>query len=726
MTTFFATTPKGIEPLLAMELRQWGADNIIQGKAGVSFTGKLATAYRVCLWSRVANRVLLNLSTFPANDTDSLYAGVRSVDWSQHMYAHSSLAVNAHSAQSALSHSQFIAQRVKDAIVDQFRSFDNIRPSVDRHSPDIRINVYVFKNRVRLSLDLSGESLHRRGYRQSGGGAPLKENLAAALLLFVDWPDLAKSGAALCDPMCGSGTLLIEAATIAADIAPALQREQAGSAAWGFSNWRRHQPEVWKALVEEARQRRCTGLKLLTQIVGSDQNPKLVNIAKANITAAGLGDYIRVHCADIAQLDVDASQRGLIITNPPYGERLNTDGTLAALYSSMGQAFRCALNWRIAVFSGNPALAYRFRLPQRSALALKNGAIACRLLMYQVPVTALGEGDSTTNQPVCSESAKSAVAMFTQRLKKNKKSLSSWCKSTAVSCYRIYDADLPDFALAIDLFNCLDGLTRVHLQEYAPPKTVDADRAKQRLDAALKALPTVLECDPQQIHVKVRYRQRGNTQYKKLARRDEFHAVEEGGCKLWVNFVDYQDCGLFLDHRKVRQKIYKLARGKRFLNLFAYTGAASVYAALGGARSVTSVDMSSAYLDWMQKNFGLNQLAPSHYEFILADCLQWLQAAQENARRYDLILLDPPTFSNSKRMDQTWEVQRDHAAMIHQAMHLLADDGLLLFSCNRKKFALDDALQRSLACREISRQTVSRDFLQSRVTHRCWAITRRE
>ncbi len=710
--TFFATTPRGMEPLLMAELSEFGARQVSPGSAGVSFTGDLPVAYRACLWSRVANRILLSLGEFPAPDEQSLYNSVGTLDWSRHLTSSSTLAVNVHSAKSNISHTHFAAQRVKDAIVDQFRGIDGSRPSVDRDRPDVRINAYLFRNRLRLSLDLSGGSLHRREYRRSDGAAPLKENLAAAILLFAGWPEIAARGGNLIDPMCGSGTLLIEAAMIAGDVAPGLNRTH-----YGFTGWGQHDAQVWRTLREQAECRRRAGLTSIPAIYGFDIDGKALGSAADNATAAGLRQHICVEKRDVASLQFDSSiEHGLLVVNPPYGKRMDADSGLAKLYSTLGKAIRRHHGWRAAVFTGNPKLTHRFRLTPSDSKNLNNGELACKLQLYRV-----SENGAPTAPEINASPADDGSVMFANRLTKNCKTLGSWAKSTGVDCYRVYDADLPEYAVAIDLYPGTDAILRVHVREYAAPQTVDAERARHRLQQVMDAIPSLLDCDARQVYLKVSARQRGAGQYRKIARREEFHEVLEAGCRLLVNLADYHDCGLFLDHRKVRRKMGKLARGKRVLNLFAYTGAASVHAALGGASHVTTVDMSTTYLDWARKNFAINGLSSDDFEFVREDCVQWLSQPY-SGKKYDLILLDPPTFSNSKRMSSSWDVQRDHTDIIEKTMRRLSDNGLLLFSTNRQRFKLDSNIEKKFSCRDISRQTVPRDFTRNAGIHRCWEI----
>lgn len=717
----FATAPKGIEPLLAAELLQLGATDARETRGGVTFTGELELAYRVCLWSRLANRVLLQLADFPAPDTDALYAGVQTVDWTRHLPPEATLAVDVTAVASPIAHTRFAAQRTKDAVVDQLREANGTRPSVDIKNPDLRLHVHMGKTHAGLSLDLSGESLHRRGYRHLGVAAPLKENLAAAILVRAGWPAIANSGGPLLDPMCGSGTLLIEGALIAADIAPGLLRER-----YGFHGWKRHDPDVWSALLAETRQRRTTGLARMPRILGFDSDRHAIHAALENIDRAELTGHVHVERRDLGDTTVPPGPAGLLVVNPPYGERIGEATSLAPLYAALGNVFRERFTgWRAAVFTGNPELGKQLGIRARRLHTLYNGPIVCKLLQFDLdPKWVMGADrpDATTGAPAA-DTLPEGARMFANRLRKNLKALSRWREREDISCYRLYDADMPEYALAIDLY---EGRERwVHVQEYAPPKQIDADAAQRRLREALQVLPQTLDVSTANVFFKVRRRQPGKQQYTKLADQGRFHEVREGPCRLLVNFTDYLDTGLFLDHRPTRRMIGELARGRNFLNLFAYTGAASVHAAVDGARSTTSVDLSTTYLDWARRNLALNGFSTERHTLIQADVLDWLE--RHDARhRYDLIFLDPPTFSSSKRMDGTLDIQRDHAGLIHAAAKLLAPNGVLLFSNNYRRFRLDQAALTGLQVEDITAQTIPQDFRRNPRIHQCWLIRRGE
>lgn len=714
--TFFATTAKHMESLLAHELLGLGCQGVTESRAGAGFTGGLADAYRVCLWSRVANRVLLVLGRFPAATPEALYSGVHALPWHEHFDTSDTFAVDFTSGQSAVTHSHFGALKVKDAVADAFRARSGERPSVRTERPAIQINVYLLQDQATVSLDLSGESLHRRGYREQGVSAPLKETLAAAILLRTGWPEIAAHGGALVDPMCGSGTLPIEAALMAADIAPGLGRDY-----WGFQHWKRHDSQAWASLVEEAQARRTRGLDGLPDIRGYDRDTRAVRAALANIERAGLHGHIHIERRDLetcAPLRPD--QTGLVVVNPPYGERLGRDTELPALYTRLGGVLRERFGgWRAAVFTGNPELGKTMGLRARRMHTLYNGALPCKLLHFDIsPEWYVSDQPRPMTEAERGEGAR----MFANRLRKNLKHLGRWAQREGIHAYRLYDADLPEYAVAVDVYQ---GDRRwVHVQEYEAPKTVDPRKARLRLREAMGVILDVVEIPEAQMFFKVRRKQKGHTQYEQLASTQRFHEIGEDGCRLLVNFEDYLDTGLFLDHRLTRSLVSTLAKGRHFLNLFAYTGTASVYAARGGALSTTTVDMSKTYLEWARRNMALNGYGGTEHRFVHADCLTWLSGPGEAPREYGLIFLDPPTFSTSKRMTGTLDVQRDHVMLIKQAIRHLSRDGILLFSTNLRRFRLDTDALSDLAMENITRATLPRDFERNPRIHHCWKISR--
>jgi 23S rRNA (guanine2445-N2)-methyltransferase / 23S rRNA (guanine2069-N7)-methyltransferase len=715
MQQFIATAPKHMERLLAEELQGLKAEEVAETRAGAAFKGTLETAYRACLWSRVANRVLLPLASFAAASPEELYRGVQGISWRDHFEVTDSFAVEFNSSRSAISHSHFGALKVKDAVVDQFREQLGERPSVSTEQPDIRINLYLFQDQATLSLDLAGESLHRRGYRQQGMGAPLKENLAAAILLRANWPEIAAQGGALVDPMCGSGTLPIEGALMAADIAPGLLRRH-----WGFLKWKGHHPELWEKLLSEARQRREQGIAAMPSVTGYDQNHKAVGIARENVRRAGLEDLVQIQKRELQKTKPrGGEENGLVVANPPYGERLGSGSELPALYGRLGETLRENFTgWRGAIFTGNPDLGKRLGLRARKVHTLYNGAIECKLLHFDI-VPERFVNDRKFPAPLPAEFRSDGARAFANRLQKNSKHLGRWLRREEISCYRLYDADLPEYALAVDVYE--GEKLWVHLQEYQPPKSVDSGKARQRLREAIGVILEILEVDEERLFFKVRRQQKGSAQYERLGETGRYHQVQEGGCRFWVNFEDHLDTGLFLDHRFTRRMLGELAAGKRFLNLFAYTGTASVYAAKGGALATTTIDMSNTYLDWAKRNMALNGFQGPEHQFVRVDCMEWLRRGG-GGRHYGLIFLDPPSFSTSKRMEDTLDLQRDHVQLIRQAARLLEPDGVLIFSNNLRRFRMDLEALADLEVEDISRAILPKDFERNPKIHNCWRI----
>lgn len=733
---WFVTCPKGLEGLLGDELAELGMHNRRETVAGVSLRGTLQDAYLICLWSRLANRVLLPLTTFPVASADDIYAGASAVNWSEHFGAEATFVVDFIGTGSGIDNSHYGALRVKDAVIDYFRRTTGERPGIEQQTPDIRLNVRLARGSATLSLDFSGDSLHRRNYRVEGRSAPLKENLAAAILLRAGWPEIAARGGALVDPMCGSGTLLIEAGLIAADIAPGLLR-----ADFGFLRWRHHQPAYWQELLAEAEARKRAGLtkfrhawdtaapQTTTPIWGYDWDSNAVQASAANIVRAGLENIIQVRHGAVSALRNPAPKAvpGLVVTNPPYGLRLGEEEGLRDLYRRLGVVLKRHFGgWRAAVFTGNNALSFELGLRRDKRYRLFNGTIASELLLFDIRADVANNPAPGTQAATSVAPLTSGAQMLANRLRKNQRKLAPWLKRTGTMCYRLYDADLPEYAVAIDCYG-----EHVHVQEYQAPTSVDEDSARRHLREVRSAVNEVLAPQGQKVFYKQRRRQRGNEQYQRSRHAETgVFTIAEGAAALEVNLSDYLDTGLFLDHRPVRRLIAERCASRagqqkpvRFLNLFCYTATTTVQAALAGARHSLSVDMSNVYLEWAQRNFALNDLDPRAHQLLRADCIAWLGTA---SGEYDIILLDPPTFSNSKKMAGVLDIQRDHAALLRQAMGLLAADGLLVFSNNFRQFNMDPAVMEKYQVEDISAATIDKDFERNPRIHTCWLLTHRQ
>jgi 23S rRNA (guanine2445-N2)-methyltransferase / 23S rRNA (guanine2069-N7)-methyltransferase len=720
---FFAACPRGVADLLASELRGFGITVTREHPAGVSFRGPLAHAYLACLQSRTASRVLRTIATVPIETVDAMYEALKEIPWEEHLAPQGTLAVDVVGESPAwLRHSQFAAQKAKDAIVDRFRARTGERPSVDLASPDLRISLRLARTHATVGIDLGGEPLHRRGYRVSGVEAPLKETLAAALLLRCGWPAIASQDGGFADPMCGSGTFVIEAALIAADIAPGLLRRR-----FGFERWLQHDAEAWASLRESALERRNVPVLGRDRFRGFDRDQSAVRASIANANRAGLGDHLSFERRDITSLPQAREPGGLVLVNPPYGARLEDEQTLVATYAELGRALIGRFpGWEAGVFTGNPPLGRALRLRAYRAHTFFNGPIECRLLRFELkPETVEPDAETARRDRLEAAKIRPGAAMFANRLRKNFTRLESWAKREDVACYRVYDADMPEYSFAIDIYG--NGERWACVQEYAAPPTVSRDAARGRRDEVLSVLPEVLGLPQQRIALRLRQRQRHGEQYQKVDSEQVFHVVREGRYRFLVNFTDYLDTGLFLDHRITRQRIGELAAERRFLNLFAYTGTATVHAVGGGATASTTVDMSRTYLDWAKRNLEMNGLAGPGHAFVHADCLAWLEEqAQPGRQRYGLVFVDPPTLSRSKRMEREFDVQRDHAQLLRRIEALLEPRGLILFSNNYQRFKLDPAVLADFEVEDLGRATIPEDFRRNPKIHVAYLLKRKE
>ncbi len=723
--------------------------NITQTKlhtGGVSFCGDIGLAYKACLWSRVASRILLQLKAFDISSDEDLYSEIMEIDWSEHFSEDNTLAIDCFSSHSIVSNSHYATLRVKDAIVDQFMQNTGHRPSIDRDNPDIRINVYLSDKECLLYLDLSGDALHKRGYRLVTGSAPLRETLAASMLYRAKWSDYYEKGLPFYDPMCGSGTLIIEAAMMAANMAPGLLRHNTGRH-FGFYHWKQFATQQWDDILNDAEEKKQKGLRSLPVICGSDNSEELVGITRKNIKDAGLPSFIKISLQDASKnLTPCAEGAGLIVSNPPYGKRIGQVQLLRTLYHRFGQQLKANFDgWTVGIITTEPELAKSLGLRAFRKNTLFNGALKSVFYQYKInsqnPLEqkkrALTEqesiytpaaddnSDQSEESIAINKTASEHALMFSNRLKKNYKHLKKWARKNKISCYRVYDADIPQYAVAIDLYE-----DWIHVQEYQAPKTVDKNRAFQRINDVIDVVADILETRQDKVVLKVRKKQEGSAQYHKHDTKDHKMTVQENGLKFIINMYDYIDTGLFLDHRNTRQLIKTLANKRRFLNLFAYTGSATVYAAAGGASSTTTVDMSNTYLNWAKENLSINGYADNVYtqnrhNFIREDCLKWMQQAIFDKQKYQLIFIDPPTFSNSKKMETSLDINRDHSALLSGSLALLADDGLIIFSTNARNFKLDSSIKEDCYVREITAKTTTEDF-KRKPLHRCWCLAKQE
>jgi len=668
------------------------------GKGGVRLTGGLAEAYQAAYQSRLASRLLLPLVTVEAGTPDELHKALTQFNWGEHIKAQTSFAIEA-KTQGENRHSHFVALRVKDALRDFFNAKKTRPPQPAPEDPEITFHLYWIGDQAELSLDFTG-SLFMRGYRPPDAQAPLKENLAALLLYKCRWPELAAQGKPLVDPFCGSGTICLEGAMMAAQIpAGSLKRQ------WGFTHWPGHDPALWAKVKAEADARR---VPLAVKIWGRDESQRAIEQAIAAARRLGLEKELDFDQAMAERLDLPR-QPGLILTNPPYGKRIGEDDDLAQMHRDFGEALRAkAIGWELGLFTAKPEFARELGIRAHRTHDLYNGPLEAKLLRFQIEPSRFWGQDAPKKEQEISEEAQECF----NRILKNQKKLKGWLKQEGVTCYRLYDRDLPNYAFSVDVYE--DHLL---LAEYEPPKEIDPAHAARRAREMVQGLPGLLGLPPEKLIVKLRKSQKGKSQYEAQTQSKTLIA-QEAGMRFELELLAYLDVGLFLDGRNLRQWIKQQARGKRFLNLFAYTCTATVAAALGGAKSTVSVDLSHTYLDWGRQNFKLNQIPFAGHEFMKADCLQWLTQAKGT---WDLILLDPPSFSNSKSMEQDLDIQKDHGSLIQQTCRLLAPGGMLVFMTNKQRFKLDAASLTGLQVEPFTATTLPPDFSRGKI-HQSWLI----
>lgn len=690
---WFFACPRFIEPLLAEELTAFGAVQVKIGHAGVQAMGDLRFGYYTMLWSRLASRATLQLAQGYGKNQEELQTLLASIPWQEHLRPDGTLKVRFFGRNDNIRNTQFGAQWVKDQISEYFLEREGIRPSVS-DNPDVLVVVNLYKGNASIGLELNQQSLHIHGYLDPDAHQPVRENLAAAILIRSGWPDMLASDAGnltLFDPQCMTSTLLIEGAMMALDTAPGLLRGKTVA-----SRWLGHDASLWETLLNEARQRQTAGFSQAGRYVFSTAGSQdALKSLQADWQSAGLPGSLLLS---------PPKSPGLAVTCLGYDETVNITA-LQPAYTNLGQQIAALpAGFRAAIFTDANAPIALTNLFYSKEYRLLNGETESKVYLFD-------------NLEQKERVANVFADDLANRIKKNLRKLKPFIKSGYSNAYRVYDADIPGYAIAIDRY--ADWL---HVQEYAPPKTIDEKVAKQRLEQALMTLPGVLGVKPAQIVLKQRKQQKGKKQYEKQGRAEQSLIVTEHDVHLKVNLTDYLDTGLFLDHRPMRHWMQQHSKGKRVLNLFCYTGAVSVHAAVGGAKRVDSVDMSATYLKWAEDNFRLNRLPsePYKYRFIQANVVEWLQKCDAH---YDLIFLDPPTFSNSKRMQDVFDVQRDHADLIRHCMRILEPGGTLVFSNNFRRFRLDPDISERYRVQDYHRQSLPEDFQRNPKIHACWLIT---
>ena len=689
--TLLATDDVVADEILAQGLEVKG-----RSLGWVTGIGSIESAYRVMLHSKVGDRVVWVLDSTESPTPEAFREFLSGIQWFDLLYPGTPIRVDISGKINWLRDTRFAGQLVMDAIRDQAVIRGAPRPEYESADPGVRIAVRFGRGQVDIGITLNLTPLHQRGHRTDGGEAPLRDTLAQVMLhrLKVD----STPADFIIDPCCGSGTLLIEAATRLGAMAPQRLRS-----AQLLSKWTGLETISWTDLVAEAK---GAERPVSSRLIGFDFDPDAVDRARENVERAGLSNLIEISQADLHDLRpeglVGPQERGWIIANPPYGERLAYGNELPDLYRSLGEVAKQFQGSQLGVITSNPELSQSMKLRADKKWEMQAGGL--RLVISRFPIADTSELLSAMEgvEKAPPEEVMPLLNRITGNIRKRAKLL----KNNDIDCYRIYDADLPEFNVVIDRFG-----EHLHIQEYRPPKTVDAKRAAVRRQLIRQWVPKHLGLSLKQAIYKERFRQQGNTQYEK---QDSplWISAHENGLFFDVNLTTYTDVGLFLDHRPLRRWLLADTRGKKVLNLFCYTGALSVAAAKGLARQVTSIDTSRTYLGWAERNFSKNGLNPLHYEFIRTNILEWL--LRDPDPKYDLIILDPPTFSNTKSSDETLDIQRDHAQLLWDTAAWLKPGGVIYFSNNAKGFKLDDVVLDDFLVTDLTSQSIDCDFDRGR------------
>ena len=703
-----ATCAFGLEAVVKRELAALGYGGRVVSPGRVQFAGDPAAICRANLWLRTADRVLLQIAAFAAPDFEALFETTKAIAWHDWIPRDGAFPVIGRSLKSQLSSVPACQRAVKRAIVDSLHNAYRT-DSLPETGAAFKVEVAILNDQATLTIDTTGPSLHKRGYRDLSAKAPLKETLAAAMVLLSFWnPDRP-----LIDPFCGSGTIPIEAALIGRNLAPGRHREFAAQ------NWPGISQDVWNDAHAEADGEARASLP--ETLIGTDIDGQVLGLARRHAQQAGVGDNVHFQQRSF---DALSSKRkfGCLIANPPYGQRLGEQRELEPLYRSIPAVLRKLPTWSHFILTAYPDFESKIQREADRRRKLYNGRIECTFYQFHGPKpgeTSSPEQDAP-DQPVfggLSAKADEQAQLFQSRLVKRARHLRRWPTKQGITCYRLYERDIPEIPLIVDRYE-----DHLHITEYERPHDRDLGQHAQWLDLMAATAGRALEIDRRHVYLKQRSRQRGTDQHERVSDSRREITVREGGLEFIVNLSDYVDTGLFLDHRITRSMVRDAADGSTFLNLFGYTGAFTVYAVRGGAARTTTVDWSRTYTEWAERNLSLNGLSGRQHRFVRADVREYVRDLP-NQPTYDLAVVDPPTFSNSKRSDDDWDVQRDHVALLNEVLMRMKSGGVLFFSTNFRRFKLSAAEIDSTSIHEISKQTVPADFRNRRI-HRCWRIVR--
>jgi 23S rRNA (guanine2445-N2)-methyltransferase / 23S rRNA (guanine2069-N7)-methyltransferase len=740
-----ATAAAGTEAVVKRELAELGYTARSMTPGRLLFHGDALAVCRSNLWLRVGERVLIHMGSFPAADFGALFDGTAALPWEQWLPANAEFPVQGRSHRSQLSSVPACQRIVKRAVVKRLQEALRVESLIET-GPRCSIEISLRDDVATLTLDTTGVGLHKRGYRRLVGEAQLRETLAAALVKLSFW----RPGRVLADPFCGTGTIPIEAALIGRNIAPGLRREFAAE------SWPTLDARHWRRSREEARD--LIGPALTERLLGYDIDSEALSLARYHAEQAGVAEDIHWQQRPFTELRAKA-EYGCIITNPPYGERMGQDAEIKQLYKSFPLVLRRLPTWSHYILSARPDLEDLVGQRADRRRKLYNGPIECTYYQFHGPRPPRGShaenasAESAVEEPESSsenattpqftvdpaprtksssrakpeigpafggllKSSARQAEEFANRLRKRARHLRAWPTKRGITCYRLYERDVPDVPLVVDRYE--DAL---HLAEFARPHDRSPAQHADWLDLMARAAGEVLDVPRERVFMKHRDRQRGAAQYQRVGQQRAEFVVHEGGLKFIVNLSDYVDTGLFLDHRITRRLVSDVAAGKRFLNLFGYTASFTVYAAAGGAAATTTVDKSATYIDWARKNLGLNGFDGSQHRLVRSDIQEFVERLSPRDQ-WDLAVVDPPTFSNTKGIEHFWDVQRDHAELLQRLAAHIMPGGVVFFSTNFRRFKLDETALGDYTIRDITRQTIPEDFRNQRI-HQCWKLVRR-
>lgn len=724
MFELVATCAFGLESTVKYEIERLGFPAQITGPGRIRFSGDESTICQTNLWLRTADRVQIVVAEFAAPDFDALFETTKQLEWENWIPSNGRFPVIARTRKSQLTSVPALQRSVKKAIVERLKS--KYQSDLSETESLYRIEIALLDDQAMLTLDTTGASLHKRGYRTLTGAAPIKETLAAALIQLSFWDGERP----FVDPFCGTGTIPIEAALLGRNIAPGLKRDFAAE------TWPAVESSFWKAAREEAISAAVP--KLPIRLIGTDTDPQSLKMARFHAEQAGVSDDIHFQEKGFERL-TSKQQFGCVITNPPYGLRLGHDekAKMEELYQSIPEVLRHLPTWSHFILTAYPRFESLIQKRADRRRKLYNGRIECTYFQFHGPKPGSKLDTTSHSSDTCqaqgfnvrktssaapvfggiSDKGHEQAQLFASRLAKRARHLRKWPTKQDIHCFRLYERDIPEIPLVVDRIE-----DHLHIVEFERPHDRDLGQHADWLELMAKTAGETLKVDRRKVFLKRRARQRGLTQHERVDEANYEIEVREGGLRFWCNLSDYVDTGLFLDHRIARGMVRDAAKDKRVLNLFGYTGSFSVYAADGAASEVTTVDLSRTYLNWAIRNFELNGFRGSQYRFIQSDAKSFWESLSPESE-FDVIVVDPPTFSNSKRTECDWEIQRDHVPMLNCLISHLSDNGTLFFSTNFRRFQLEEAELHSKSIREISRQTVPEDYRNRRI-HRCWIIRR--